>query len=619
MDKSTIRPPSRSGRKRRGFYLPLAFMMATQIALWHWSTSLPSFWNWKLHPTELVRENSTIKWRACPDNASFLCTFLKVPLDYSNHGILPPSAPEDYATIAMRLYPATVPTSQRLGTIFTNPGGPGTSGHALLLKNGPSISAILDGKFDVVSWDPRGVNMSTPRISCHPTELQRQLFLLNHDSGELDFYGLAASAANQTLLTASARAELLTELCRDAVSDTVLRSVATVNVARDLDEMRKVIGEENLLYWGFSYGTTLGATYAAMFPHRVHRMVLDGVVYAPEHYNSLLEHAISSGDSTSKTFDGFISSCIQAGPSRCALAKNVTMDASQLRHHVLNLLTALSNTPLPIPHPNSQAVPSILQPTNLLLSIYAALLRPANWASLAAAIADLEHGDGRAIAALSGAEGRAWDIRNLTDSELAENAGWAGHEMGADEAGMAISCGDTLLFAEPDASWTDSWLAWRDELISNNAMSGAVWFKKLIRCRHWGRICPPPERYEGKSKMGEDLQPPKHPILFVSNTYDPVTPISSGRRMVDVFGSENARLLENNAYGHCSVSQPSLCVGKAIRQYVIDGTLPVEAAVCQPEDGMIFPENIHPDYEASDQSMLQALKDLSHAGLGNGE
>ncbi|KAJ7685771.1 Alpha/Beta hydrolase protein [Mycena polygramma] len=521
----------------------------------------------------------------------------------------------------MRLYPATVPASQRLGTIFTNPGGPGTSGHALLLKTGPSMSAILDGKFDVVSWDPRGVNMSTPRISCHATELRRQLFLLNHESGDLDFYGLAGSAANQTLLTASARAELLTALCRDAVSDKALRNVVTVNVARDLEEMRKAIGEGNLLYWGFSYGTTLGATYAAMFPNHVHRMVLDGVVYTPEHYNSLLEHAISSGDSTSKTFDGFISSCIKAGPSRCALAKNDTMDASQLRHHVLNLITSLSNTPLPILHPSSQAVPSILRPSNLLLSIYAVLLRPVSWANLAAAIADLEHGDGRAIAALSGAGGRAWDLRNLTDAELAENAGWAsGREMGADEAGMAISCGDTLPFAEPDGpSWSDNWLAWRDELISSDPMSGAVWFKKLIRCRHWGRIRPPPQRYEGKWKMGEDLQPPKHPILFVSNTYDPVTPISSGRRMVNIFGSENARLLENNAYGHCSVSQPSLCVGKAIRQYVIDGTLPVEGTVCLPEDGMIFPKDIHLQYEASDQSMLQALKDLSHAGLGNRE
>ncbi|KAF7337822.1 hypothetical protein MVEN_02005100 [Mycena venus] len=627
-----LQPPPTSGRKSLRFHL-LALLLVIQIAFWNWSVavdngpwllkSTTTFWN--SGPTLLVRENSTIKWRACPDDSSFFCAFLEVPLDYDSSRTSVQLHPQ-HATLALRMYPATAPASQRLGTIFVNPGGPGTSGHATLLKTGRSGSALFRGKFDIVSWDPRGVNMSTPRISCHATDLRRQLFLLSHQNRDPDFYDMVGPVPNMTLLAASARSELLTELCRETVGDRVLRSVTTINVARDLEEMRKAVGEGDLRYWGFSYGTTLGATYAAMFPENVLRMVLDGVVYAPEHYNSLLEHGMSSGDSTTKVFDGFVSSCIAAGPSRCALAKNDTFEPSQLRQRILNVLTHLHTFPLPVLHLNSQAVPSILLHSDLLLSIYATLLRPVNWAHLASAIADLENGNGAAIAALSGVGGKDWDLRNLTDSERAsENARWGdghGHEMGASEADMAISCGDAPPFPEAgDAEWTHAWLDWRRKLVSSDVISGPMWFRKLIRCRHWGRIRPPPERYEGQWKLGDDLKPPKHPILFVSNTNDPVTPISSARRMVELFGGNNARLLENNnAYGHCSVSQPSLCIAKAIREYMVDGTLPAEGTVCKPDEGTIFPpqrKGVHLRHEEEDVLLFQALNDLSAAGHGS--
>lgn len=90
---------------------------------------------------------------------------------------------------------------------------------------------------------------------CHPTNLHRELYALSHDSGDLDFNDATDIAIfNKTLLTTSARAKLLTEMCRDAVGDKILRSVTTVNVARDLEEMRKAVGDGGLHYWGFSYG-----------------------------------------------------------------------------------------------------------------------------------------------------------------------------------------------------------------------------------------------------------------------------------------------------------------------------------------------------------------------------
>ncbi|KAJ7289246.1 Alpha/Beta hydrolase protein [Mycena rebaudengoi] len=575
------------------------------------SHSLPSGSKETILPE--IRNTAPLQWTPCPDMSSFRCSFFTVPLDYSN-----PTA-EDSSVIAIRMLPATVPDSERLGTIFTNPGGPGTSGHSFLVRSGPALSVIFEGKYDIISWDPRGVNMSTARISCHSTNLERQLFSLSHTNGDLNHRDLSISGANTTLLIASAHAELLADVCRDALGDKVIRSVTTVNVARDLEEMRKAVGEGGLRYWGFSYGTTLGATYAAMFPEQAERLILDGVVFAPEQYTSFLAHGISSGDATSEVFNGFISRCVSAGPSRCALAKNNT-SSSQLAQHFWDLADRLDVFPVPVVHPKSTAVPSILQRSDLLLATFAAMLRPASWAALAQAIFNLDSGDGRALAALSGAGGTTWDLKNLTDGQRAEAAGWdTGREMGENEADMAVSCGDGPPFSEGfDASWTKEWLDWKEQLVSLNPLSGAIWFKKMVRCRQWGRIQPPPERYQGSWKMGEDLKPPKYPILFVSNAHDPVSPISSGRQMVDLFGKENARLLENNAYGHASTSEPSLCIAKAVREYMINGTLPIEGTICEPEEGIIFPattnaRDIGGKYTQGDNMIVQALIELSNA------
>ncbi|KAF7341146.1 hypothetical protein MVEN_01849400 [Mycena venus] len=429
-------PPKRTLRvaSRPRIVLVIAFLLAS---LWNWGTIFSSPLRLAVSPysqrSTIIRENATIQWTACPDNSTFYCSFFAVPLDYEA-----PSA-EDNVVIAMRMFPATVPTSERLGSIFTNPGGPGGSGHERLLTTGPLLSEIFEGRFDIVSWDPRGVNMTTPRVSCHATNLQRELYSLAHDSGDLDFNDADIATLNKSLLVTSSRAELLTELCLDAVGDKVLRSVTTVHVARDLDEMRKAVGDGGLHYWGFSYGTTLGATYVAMFPEHSERVVLDGVVYAPEQYTSLLEHGLSAGKYTNGVFDGFISNCVSAGPGRCALMTSADITAAQLSSRIWTLASRLKTTPLPVMHPSNGGVPSILHRGHLLSAIFSALYRPKSWAALAEAIVHAEMGNGTALAELSGAGGSNWEEhrRNITDAQRAEEAGWGfEREMGPSEAGM---------------------------------------------------------------------------------------------------------------------------------------------------------------------------------------
>ncbi|KAJ6545530.1 hypothetical protein B0H19DRAFT_285011 [Mycena capillaripes] len=236
---------------------------------------------------------------------------------------------------------------------------------------------------------------------------------------------------------------------------------------------------------------------------------------------------------------------------------------SQLTSGIWGLASRLAVTPLPVLHPSDGGVPSILHRSHLG-AIFSAMYRPKSWAALAEAIVDAESGNGTALAGLSGVGGAHWDEhrRNITDAQRAEEAGWGpGREMGAHEGGVAVSCGDAPpceVGLGDEEVWTKQWLGWRDQLAAPNPLGGPSWFENVVRCRHWGMVQPSPARYEGPWEMGADLRKPKNPVIFVSNSCDPITPISSGRRMVDLLGKENARLLHNNGYGHCSTNHPSV-------------------------------------------------------------
>lgn len=108
---------------------------------------------------------------------------------------------------------------------------------------------------------------TTPGVSCHATDLDRELYALSRDNGDLDFNDADIATLNKSLLVTNSRAEfkLLTGICRDAVGDKVLRSVTTVNAVQDLEEMRKAVGDGGLHYWAFSFGC-----HAMLLSFRIH-------------------------------------------------------------------------------------------------------------------------------------------------------------------------------------------------------------------------------------------------------------------------------------------------------------------------------------------------------------
>lgn len=196
-------------------------------------------------------------WKKCGtgDHPTLQCASLPVPLD--------PARPSGRRiTLALTRVPHTAKTSE--GPLLVNPGGPGGSGLALAGYVASALPASVAARYDVIGFDPRGVGRSTPALDCAP----RHFAPVRPDTVP------ATDALERANLE---RARTFAAACGRAYAD-VLPYMTTTNAVRDMDAVRQALGAERISYFGYSYGTYLGAVYAKLFPGRVHRLVLDSVV-----------------------------------------------------------------------------------------------------------------------------------------------------------------------------------------------------------------------------------------------------------------------------------------------------------------------------------------------------
>ncbi|GAA0590608.1 alpha/beta fold hydrolase [Kribbella sandramycini] len=270
-----------------------------------------------------------INWGSCgaaPELAPFQCASVEVPTDYDR-----PNGPT--TTIALTRLPAADP-AQRVGSLFINPGGPGAPGVPFVQQIASSYSPQLRARFDIVGFDPRGVGLSDP-ATCYPTAAEEAVVL-----AKLKDFPVTAAEERGYI----ADAAKLAASCRRTSPDR-LRHMSTANVARDLDLLRRAVGDAKLSYLGYSYGTFLAATYAKLFPNNVRALVMDGTL-VPERYTGSNGERLPvgaryrQGEAASDSYQQFLLECKKAAAA-CPL--NALGDP---RTVVENLLERLKTKPI---------------------------------------------------------------------------------------------------------------------------------------------------------------------------------------------------------------------------------------------------------------------------------
>ena len=495
-------------------------------------------------PAQVAAPVPTLDWQPCGAGLEpFLCASAQVPRDYDRpHGAT--------TTIALTLLPASGDPAQRIGTLFTNPGGPGGSGVQFVQQAGPyAYHPDVLARFDVLGFDPRAVAASDP-ATCFRTQAEEaasplllQPYPITHrDEARFTLEGVTLAARCQV------------------TSPLRFATASTANVARDMDLLRQAVGDEQLHYAGYSYGTYLGATYARLFPERVGRFLLDGTV-DPVAWSGTgtgdaapsvpLGIRIRQGFGSHETFAEFTRLCAEAGPEACPLA--ALGDPATVAYATFDRLAA---EPVEVPLPDGTTV--LVTQQIAVAATYQSLYSPAGWADLAALLAVLAAPQPDPAAVASAATG----TRSLLGARL------RGEDYPSIGGALASLCVDTASNGRVDRY---------PRLVDAHAAE-APYFGRF---RGWvGLPCEAWKIEDGDAFTGPWEQTTTSPVLVVGTRFDPATPYRQTEPYRDLF--PGGHLLTLDGWGHTALGK-SVCVDEHIATYLVTGEPPADGTVCAPD------------------------------------
>ena len=455
-----------------------------------------------------------LDWTPCQ---GFECADLQVPIDYDN-----PSRGD----IAIKVLKVRARNQDgKLGSLVVNPGGPGASGVRYATAADGIVGRAVRSSFDIVGFDPRGVGLSAPIDCLSDDDLDD---FLNTDPTPDD------RAEQQALLRA---ARTMASGCQEKNPE-VLAHVSTADAAKDMDLLRAALGDDQLNYLGKSYGTFLGATYAELFPERVGRFVLDGVV--PPDLTSV-ELARGQAKGFELATRAYVDDCV--GEGDCPVGDSVDEGMAWIR----DFLEGLDADPLPTGDP---AEPELTEAWGAL-GLAQAMYDPGSWGRLTDALRQAQAGSGASLMGFA--------------NRYARRDPGGGYWANLMEVIWAVNCLD-----RPDSPDLGTYEASEKDFSTVAPTWGPFLAWGFLACGFWP--------VKGDNPPHEISAVGSNPIVVVGTTRDPATIYEWSKQLRDQLA--NGVLVSLDGDGHTAYTRGSQCVDEAIDAYYVRGSVPEDGLTC---------------------------------------
>ena len=456
-----------------------------------------------------------IQWSEC--GAGALCAIVLAPLDWDNPGV------GTDVELALSKYEAT---GESQGSLFVNPGGPGASGYTFVLDSVDfAVSPTLRESFDIVGWDPRGVNFSSA-VSCASTDADLDYFFFGELESEPD--------------TPEWEAELLAESIRfgeecSANTGELLGFVDTLSTVRDLDLLRHLVGDEQLNYLGYSYGTLIGALYIETFPENVGRVVLDGPV---DPASSEFDLVLNQHRGFEESLTAYLEDCEVT--DTCPFPGTVT----EKLQAVSELYDSLAEEPLR--HEDGRIFDDGMLRTAMVTTLYA----QSSWPFLTQMFQEVQEG--------------------MTDTGMflvdfyydREDGVYQDNSM---EAFIAINCLDYPSESDP-------------EVLADQARQLREAAPYTARPDEYGNLVCENWPYAPKLNKGPVRGVGANTVVILGTTGDPATPYNWAVSLNEQL--ENSVLLTLEGEGHLAYDERVDCINDPVDTYFVTGEVPRDGLTC---------------------------------------
>ncbi|MFJ6196112.1 alpha/beta hydrolase [Micromonospora sp. NPDC092111] len=486
-----------------------------------------------------------LDWYACYGYAE--CATVRLPLDYDR----PKGATTEIALLRVKARDQQA----RIGSLFLNPGGPGGSGTDIALAAPYFLGDDLLDRFDIVGVDPRGVAASD-NVRCFPSvkEQTRAYAGLNvafpWTKDEEKAY-LKSSKAVGTACSTTGRP--------------LTGAMSTAEVARDMDVLRRAVGDKKLSYLGFSYGTALGQYYATMFPDRFRALVVDGVLN-PEAWvgrgparDQLQETRLRSADGAYRALREILVRCDKAGPQACSLAAGDPVASYEL------VAQRLRKKPVVIDDPD--AGPFTVSYADFVGASLSSLYSPDGWQSIVAITEQLLAAtDPGSVSPARLAEARRALGQRATQAREQQRRYDFPYNNGL-ETFLGVDCTDAY-----HPKKLADWPALSAQEDRRAPYFGRAWAWATAPCARDAWTVRDSDAWTGPFDRRTAA-----PVLVVGNYWDPATNYQGAVTSAKLL--PNSRLLSSDNWGHTAYGT-SACATDAVDAYLLRGVLPAKGTVC---------------------------------------